>query len=407
MAIKFKTNFNPQAILDEIEKAKRISEDGRLSFAVTDGYFNSQAALLSMLDFPDGVKSELDIHQLISSAINKTAIAGKVTKDSYLKKINELAVTQKSKTEGVFFLLSSISIDYDSLPFKKVKIDDCEINFVTDFNKKFTSRNSIKVGKYGSGDDSGYSKVIVKMKSKNIKNAFSKAIKSLDFLRSIFCFFANNQSEIIGDPYIPINKIMFGPLHTLHHTDGSLATKEFWFEMNYLKINLYQSKAIDIYTKNVKFFIKKANKVKYKELIKNSMISYVRAFDSQDQSDALFKVWGALEKIITPKSGNDYGKIVSRCAFLYTEYYYHRELLEHLRVRRNEYVHVGEKADDSKKCCYQVQEYFRTSILFHIKNKFFFDSIDQANEFLDLPVKIETLNKKRSLYAKAIKFRNI
>lgn len=155
------------------------------------------------------------------------------------------------------------------------------------------------------------------------------------------------------------------------------------------------------------FFIKKTHQVKYKELIKNSMISYVRAFDSQDQSDALFKAWGALEKIITPKSGNDYGKIVSRCAFLYDEHYYHKELLEHLRVRRNEYVHVGEKADDSKKCCYQVQEYFRTSILFHIKNKFSFETIDQANEFLDLPIDIDALKKKRSLYTKAIKFRSI
>ena len=406
MAIKFKKNFNPQAILDEIEKAKIVSDDGRLSFSLTDGYFNSQAALFSMLDFPDGVKSELDVHQLISSAINKTAIAGKVTKDSYLRQINELAVTQKSKAESVYFLLSSISIDYDLLPFKKIAIDDCEINFVKNFNKKFTSRNSIKIGKYGSGDDSEYSKVIVTIKSKNIRSAFAKATTSLDFLRSIFCFFANSQSEIIGDPYIPINKVMLGPLHTLHNTDGSLATEEFWFEMNYLKISLYRPKNKDIFTKNVKFFIKKLNKIKYKEVIKNSMISYVRAFDYQDQSDALFKIWGALEKIITPKSGNDYAKIVSRCAFLFTEPSYHKELLEHLRIRRNEYVHVGEKADDSKKCCYQVQEYFRASILFHIKNKFMFETIDQANEFLDLSTDIKTLKRKRILYANAIKFRD-
>lgn len=62
MRIMFKKNFNPQTILDEIECAKRIADDDCLSFAVTNGYFNSQAALPSMLDFPKGLKSELDLH---------------------------------------------------------------------------------------------------------------------------------------------------------------------------------------------------------------------------------------------------------------------------------------------------------------------------------------------------------
>ncbi len=404
--IKFKKERTPKYLLDEIEKSKRVY-DGRISYNFTKEYMSSRIAIFSAIEFPVGISNSMDVHELFSLALDKAAASGILTVERFLNEINKTAKENLSKKENDYYLLSSMSLNYASLPFKKINFKDgVEVIFCKSYSKKFSSRSSLKLNNgYGEGNDDGYCKVVVHVKSKSIKAAYAKALDYLDFVRSIFCFCINSEFELMGSPYDPINKIMLGPLHTLHDFSGALMSDEYRFELNFKRKSIY-SKSNEVFIKNVKFFNSKFKENKYQDFIIGSMIRYVRSLDSQDHSDALFKIWGALEKVVAPEKGNHYEKIVERCAFLYEEYDLNKQLLEHLRSRRNEYVHVGDRVTDSKHCCYMVQEYFRSVILFHLDNKKFgFDSLKDANEFLDCPINLDVINKGINLYKNVKKFR--
>ncbi|WP_338429403.1 hypothetical protein [Synechococcus elongatus] len=113
-------------------------------------------------------------------------------------------------------------------------------------------------------------------------------------------------------------------------------------------------------------------------------------------------MWGALETL-TAASGS-YDLVTKRCAFLFAEYDYHKQILEHLREHRNSNVHSGDESDNTKFSCFQLQRYFYNLILFHLRNQGEFSSLDEANSFLDLPANKRILEDRKKLIEKALKF---
>ena len=107
---------------------------------------------------------------------------------------------------------------------------------------------------------------------------------------------------------------------------------------------------------------------------------------------------------LTIPSETNYDLVIRRASFLIRERDYHQQVLEHLRDCRNRNVHEGDQSEKAKSHCYQLQFYFYHLILFHLSSAGDFASIEVANNFLDLPLNIDTLKNKKRLIEKAIKF---
>jgi hypothetical protein len=118
---------------------------------------------------------------------------------------------------------------------------------------------------------------------------------------------------------------------------------------------------------------------------------------------AFIRLWGALESLTTPEYA-DYEKTVKRCAFLFQNGEYHRQLLEHLREYRNSFVHAGEDSDLARTHCFQLQLYFVHLIWFHLGNVGTFKSLNEANSFLDSPSDRAELKRRLQLTQKALRF---
>lgn len=411
MLINWKTKnaLKPQIILDKLNEIMQVNSDGTVSFKSFD-YHSYIVSLYSMINFSKNSIS-LNNMNLISRAITKVARVGKLNKENVITEIQNLAKVETSKKETKYKILTSISMNYE-LPNKELKIGYSIIKFIPNFPQELLeirneNLNSFKLNQEISHKN--YMNVIIEVKAKGEIEAINKAIDDLDLLRAIFCLYSNYDMVLFGKKTPePINKIRLGCFHSIHNELGYLVNpNNYWYEPNFILNDIYtpNKDSIEFFKNNLENIIFNLKKCKYSDNLRNALLRYVRAFDEKNNNIALLEVWGALESLTATNDSNK-DKLPKRCAFLYAEYEFHKQILEHLREYRNQSVHDGIKNEEVKHYCYQVQGYFRELIIFHLMAVNEFNSIDDANEFLDQSVDINELKKKKKLIEKAIKFRN-
>lgn len=397
-------NLKPQIILDKIDSLKSVNDDKKVSYSGFQ-YHEAMAALVNMVDFTKK-SDELNPYKILSHAVNKIAASEKLTERSVLDQINEIIKVELAVREYQYRFLTSVSVN-DSFPIKSTNIEGCSVRLTGDqYPKKYIGRQDIVSSQISIIDNTphNYKKLIVILKSKSIEGAASKALRIIDLFRAVSCLFANSSMEIIGEEWKPINKIRLGNIHTLHKENGKVISDDFWYEPNFTAASLCNLRNPEVFSQNFKWFLKQIEKIPYQKLIKDALLRYVRALDERDQNVALIKLWGALETLAAPSEAN-YDLITRRCAFLFDEPEYHKQILEHLREYRNQSIHAGDQAERAKTNCFQLQFYFYYLVLFHVRGAGNYTNIDEANNFLDLSTNIEVLRKQKNLLEAAIKYR--
>jgi hypothetical protein len=412
MPIEWKKNkkLKPEVLIKRIVGITTVSSDGKVSYSGFE-YHDVFAALQTMIRYPEDVtwrSREL----LLTQAISGSAKKGTLDSKNLIDELNGLYKKKLEQREEEYYLLTSISIPSPFLG-KNFRIGSCLIQILeSKYPKKFVSRDGLEgelkkreIGNRIDFKSEGYSNVIVSVKSKSIDGAASECLKALDMLRAIWCLFANSTMQLFGNEWSPINSIRLGAFHTLHHKDGAMLSESFWYEPKYVWIRPYQvtSKNYEVLKKNCSFVLSQIKKSKYSHALMNALVRYVRSLDDSDQNAALISLWSAMEELLSPNEAN-YDLVIKRCTFLFAERDYHRQLLEHLREYRNAIVHSGEHSERTKTLCYQLQFYFYNLIIFYVQHVKYFDSIDQANEFLDLPPDVETLKRRGKMIERATYF---
>ncbi|WP_143062564.1 hypothetical protein [Variovorax sp. OV084] len=131
---------------------------------------------------------------------------------------------------------------------------------------------------------------------------------------------------------------------------------------------------------------------------------FVRALDEANQATAFTRLWAGVERLASPDHGN-YEALVRRCAFLWNETPFHVQTLEHLREYRNSCVHSAADSASAKTHCYQLQQYFKALVHFHLRHGPKFATLGDANAFLDLPAEPERLDRLALNIQRARRFR--
>lgn len=405
MNVKWKKNKNlkPIIILQKIDSITTITEDGKVSYSGFE-FHDLMATLQNMLEFPP--QTEV-LHQesLTQKAIDNAAKAGDLSEKKVVEEINKIAREMLATKELKYHILTSISLA-NPPPAKRFKIEGCYIRIIDkDYPQKYVGRQQLISDRKVvlDGTPSSYAKVIISLKSRSPKGAATTGLRALDIQRAIWCLLGNSGKEFGGDEWQPINKVRLGGAHTVHKENGEIATETFWYEPNFIPAKLFKAQKPNIYNKNCKWAIKQLNKSNYSESLKEALLRYVRALDQRDQNVALIQLWGALESLASPSVAN-YDLVTRRCSFLFKEGEYHKQVLEHLREYRNRSVHAGDQNERAKSNCFQLQFYFHHLIMFHLYEADNFSTLEDANNFLDLPSNIDILNKKKAHIEKAINF---
>ena len=407
--------YQPEKVVEKIEAARKTGSDGNKVQFVGWGFQEFAALVYSMLDFSNDIP-EIDARGFVSRAIFNSGAKGAVTTKSLIAEISRLEKEYQSLPVEKYVLVSSISLS-PSWEIKKIKTANTSIIFENTLPAKFHKETEalLKNAEYSlfANRPTNYLSARVFVSAKSIHHAADQGLETLDLIRGIWNWLLNkrysSRMSWAGKPE-PVNNIILGPIHTLHKPSGELAATEvWWYEPNYLgAIRPFNPKQteIDGISKSFTYVKKTLNKHKYPQVVQNAIIRYTRALDERDWTTAFLKLWSVLE-LLTDTGKASYDTTVKRTIFLYQEREYHFQVLQHLKKYRNSSIHLDKGNSEIETYLYQLKNYVETLIGFHLNNKYGFESIQEAAEFLGLPHEEEVLKSQEQDFMEQIKKRKL
>lgn len=407
MKLSVKKDYNLAVILDQIKEYVSLNEEGNLTFSDFN-YREYQRLLSQIIRFPD-TAIHVDKMRLVSRAIKSRLKAAKFTPQEFLRDLELELKTSLSLPEEEFLILTSINLDVSDLTSSYWNVFDSEISIsLKPFEEKFDSRTDVinTLGHSYSTDSTpaGYSFVTIRLKSRSKREAITRGIDALNFLRAIFCLQMNSINLFFGDSYQPINKIRLGKMHTIHNVCGVGFKYPIHFEVNFRKGTLEKPKYPDIFEKNVSYYLREISKSSFSRKIEQALLRYVDALDEYDNNVAVTKLWGAMESLVANGQMNC-DSMPSRIAAQYQDFELTKQLVMHIRDYRNELIHRGVKDDDSIHRAYQLQKFLSDLLSFYISPSHNFKDLDTANKMLDkAALGKERLFEELDSVKKALKF---
>jgi hypothetical protein len=401
--ISWKKNGNPAPILELVQRERAHDPSGAISYVGGDVH-EHMTTLETLLNFPsshDIVPRNYVIWRALSSCT--TALSP----DSFLTALNDEYKKAASTREHQFDVLTTLSMSVDSVVpttfNSQVHWHHVGARFPATYKQRAQAIEKSSLQFVES--NATYACIILRVTAKSEHQAAKFAFDEIDLNRAIWNLLGNFSMETSFTHVLrPINRVRIGRFHTVHSVTSSGAAPSVWTEPNFVDNTVYKPESPDVFQEKGRLLVTRITQASYDEVLKKALLLYVRALDEQDPANALFKLWGALEHLASPPGVADYERVVSRTSFLFEERELHRQVLNHLRERRNSFVHSGHEGSQTRICCYQLQNYFRTLFYFHTSKSKLFNTIEQANEFLDLPTDPWELERRRKVLVQAKKF---
>lgn len=404
--MKWADGYHPELLLNKLDRIKTI-ENGKVSFVAFE-YLEYSNVLESMVELSPDITSDIK-RDILSVAINNTAAKRTITKISLEKEIRKEEGKYLRKKKKDYILVTSISVpSSDRIP--NMRINNCLLTFPGRLHKSFVMERYEKEDTvfkwYGGKKPLNHKPVKIHLQARNEREAASVALDQIDLIRGIWNLFLNDSMRMSSGKPMPVNKVLLGPVHTLHLASKKLATDMFWYEPDYrdyvpcTTLSSYKYKVLG----SMRFVRERLNKIEYSDNLEEALRRYARALDHLDLTSSFIKMWGLLE-YLTCTMKDSYKVTIRRASFLFQESEFHSQVLNHLKEYRNKTVHSG--FNDSGKIeayLYQLQKYVRQLLIFHLSNQIGVNTMSELVKFLDFPTDGKLLKEKKRLITKAIKF---
>ena len=387
-----------------------VSKEGNVTFG-DFGYLQTyEPILVSAVEFcadiPESQKTAI-----VTTGIKEAVKAGNLTPDRVKKAMSRAEQDFLRKKTEDFVLATSMS--FRKLPpFRKVTIGGQTIHLSKTLPRRF---DRVSVEKriphfLPAPLPSDYIALRVTTSGRTREEAAERALASLALLVGIWNFLLTygsfSRSLMCSNGTGPIADLRLGPLHTLHYPDGRIATETVWYEPTYAKpapVKDYSDK-FEKLRKNERWVLRQMSKAPEVERFRYAFMRYASAVDEPRLETAFLRFWSILEHL-TDTGKNSYDTTVRRSAFIFSDYLFARQELQHLRDVRNGLVHLGESTNDPQAYVYQIKQYVDGLLLFLLSDANVGRSRSEINELLDLPPGAEDLKRRTALHQRAVKFR--
>lgn len=389
---KWNSKSNPGLVSKKLDSIRTINQKGNASF---DAFAMDELRLLvsKFIQFKADIP-EQDQQRIVTKAIYS---AGKLPEINAKMLIKEICKEERN---------------YLALPVKRIKLDNALITFNPKmYGKPQKARQEvIELAKNNVcwKSNTNYIPVSVGVKARTEAVAFETAMEKIDLIRGVWNFWKNRQkilSRSFGKKE-PVNKILLGPLHSMHKPNGELYSKLWWFETDFHGVEraFDDTRNRDRMLSFAISFRKRLKKLPYKEEIESAVIRYVRSLDSVDMNDSILRLWGVLE-FLTGTARKRSEATINRTLFFSSDKEFDRIKLNTIKDYRNKTAHVGININVyDELVLYQLKYYVERVLFFHIANNFKFSSLKEATDFLDHPTCKTTLEKMAKDLKNVMKF---
>lgn len=413
MAVKWKkgkekkVTYDPDLIADELEKLKKTDpKTGEISFGNVLRVDDCLSLLNDWLDISEEIP-DFKKHQIVFEATCLAGKGGKITSHSLLKHIEILKTDYFKIPFSPYIFITSLSLG-SSERLKNRRIGKNTITLSHKLPRLFQKereRLKERVPKpLFTEYPQNYQYVRIRVSARSELEAADSAFECLEFLRGIWNFYTNlkfSGHRSIPWTHKPLNKITLGPLHTIHHPSGQLATEDILYNLHYrhplkpLKIDkTLNPEAFFDFEKKVR---RQINKCRYTPFLKDAIIRYSQAFDSYSWNNIFMKLWNVLEFLTKVKDDNGYNYqiAIKRAAFIRTkDRDFYAQILNNLREFRNNSIHNISSDTQIELYVYQLKRCVEALLYFHLWNDQNFKTLSEVINFLDHPTEIEALDTK-------------
>lgn len=409
MTVKWVEGYSPDLICHKLEEAKTVDKDGKASFQGFE--FTSNAIVLnSMVSFSCNIP-ELEKGRMINNATFGAAGKGKITPQNLLEEIGNLEKQYLREIPKKYVLVTSLSIRR-FFKLRRQSINGCTITFRPAITHNFLKEIE-KIKEHASYSIHGefpqdYLVAKVVVQGKSLSEAADAVIDAIDLFRGIWNLFYNRRRvyRTSSSSRKPVNRIVLGPLHTLHFPNAKLATESWWYEPDYGgPLNAIdpsnEIEKLYRFQDHIRTLLKKSP---FKAFLESAIVRYTRALDLEDWNNAFLNLWGLLETLTNTGENDTHRVTVRRTSFLYQDREYRKQILTHLRDYRNRAVHTGSGNKDIETLMYQLKSFVEAVLEFLLANKFRFKNLNQVAQFLDLPEDRTMLRNRIQLLKSALKY---
>jgi len=260
-----------------------------------------------------------------------------------------------------------------------------------------------------AAENDGLSPVLVHVSAYDAFDAFERANDYVDRFRGMLNLLINSGGSVnpfgrLATPHA-VNKFRRGPIHSIHHPDGSLATETFWYEPRWThNVSSVKFKDPPDYKRSLRRWWRKLQESPMREFISDVLLRYCRALDLHEADASLLGMWQVLEKV----TGTDkYDLLIDRLARLFRDHEDAREIANHVRLRRNQTVHSAHNISrEANAILIQTETLASQAIFFYIKNAAKFENQKEILDFLDLPLDHRKLQRQRKIADFFIRYQN-
>jgi len=409
---RWKNKTNPDPFIQKMEATRSIKENGQVQFT-GDDILTVPARIENLVELNSLVTQE-DKHTIVWRAI-RNAGKQRLSSGSVIKEIEQLEKEYLSTKVKKFILITTLSLNSLKHTLKNCQIDHNRITFTRISAKKFIKHlNESQNIKYHLGKNKipkDYMWVRVAVDAKSIHEATQKALRSLNLFRGMLNYLVNfgKRSFSSNMKPQPINKIHFGPIHTLHKPNGGLVDDIFWYDEDFIRpVKAYNDILQGNFEKLIDFlpiFRKQLNRSKIKKILEDALLLYNSALDSYSFDTAFIKLWATLE-LLTGTGRDSYDITVKRTSFIFNDVEEIKSHLNILRDCRNDIVHKGYMEGQKEILIYDIKLYVEQLLEFLLWEKEIkrLDTFDEVKQLLSSSPDKKELGKKIKIYNMAQKF---
>lgn len=375
-------------VVAHLGKLLGLDESGAVTLGVGPDFDRACSVLASLAGFDRAIPEQR------RTALARQAVVNLKKQDrlSVEGVAGELAQLQRgylSTRPAPYLLLTSMSIRHTPLLHSR-QVRGCLVSFSPYRHRRFKYPETLREHSGHHGDPPiGYSTVLVRVKARDATDAVPAALDSLDLLRGVWNFFLNFRGWRIslgGLGHAPVNPIVLGPIHTLHHPNGSPALAAHWWEPSYiqqvtpveLRDRLRRLRNFERWCKD------RLAHPRLGDALSAILLRYVRALDDRFLNASFLKLWGVLEAL-TDTSNRSHEVTVRRASVFFRPLAFRRISLDQLREWRNRIAHEGAESPDPEQMVYELKVYVDVLLRYLLRHVRDFHSVSEFGEFLDLP----------------------
>lgn len=365
----------------------------------------------SAIAWPDSIGAGAQ-HEILIHALAAVAHESIITPDALVKSCALELQSYRKRRWQEYVVVSSISLAPET-PLRPCEIERMRIRFSTKlspkWDRKALQRDFEHV--FPAGFQASYKTLTISLHAPDPSAAQDRARRVFDVRRALWNWYLNRDkwTQHIGIPK-PLNRVLWGPITTVHRPDGTLARDGFSYDDEFRVDRATQNlKNLGAVLKFERAMTRRMRRSPIAKELEQFLVGYVRALDHADQLTAFQSLWPVFESI-TGGLDARYDRNFRRMLACYSTT--NREAvafigqeLEHLREFRNNLVHEGRATAQVWIAVQQLKAHVHAAlgVFFEVLSQF--SNLESAYDFLDLPRNEVDLKRQADLLRKAIVLR--